>query len=501
MRKLTTSIGVFLLALGVSFAQCPTDRTVTAVLSSFCGSGSTNINVSSTDAGATYTLRDDSDNSVVAGPLVGNGGGLSFVTGTLTTTTTFNVLANQNACDFELTTTATITVNPLPVIQCNLSDTSVCTADTLFFKGSGGVTYLWSNGVTDSTDQIQTASFTYVLTGWDALGCSNQDSVTVTVDSIPDVQAIASAITVCDGDMVTLSGAGAQSYAWSDPMISDGAAFTTDSVGTFIHTVTGTDGNGCFASAQAVITVNAKPLTPVLDSSYYYYCDGDQADNITLTPNIGTIHWYADSSYKTQLSLNGTCVPSSILGTSWYYAIEELEGCFSEAVIATVEFGSLPTVDAGADIFHDAGVSVPLNATATGHVSSNWTPSEVVDDSTSLITNANPVEITAMIVTVTADSGCTASDTVLLKQSIVVSNFLSPNNDGQNDTWRIHPLSSLQGCKVALYDGLGVELLNTTSYDNTWDGSNNGSPLADGAYYYVVECTDYQDAGAVTLIR
>ena len=68
------------------------DESVTATASSLCSSGSTTINTGSSVVGVNYYLRNDADDSVIAGPVVGTGSGISFNTGTLNTTTTFNVL-------------------------------------------------------------------------------------------------------------------------------------------------------------------------------------------------------------------------------------------------------------------------------------------------------------------------------------------------------------------------------------------------------------------------
>ena len=70
------------------------NETVTATSSSFCIGGATTITTGSSASGVSYYLRDDSDNSIVDGPVVGDGNALSFNTGTLNSTTTFNVYAS-----------------------------------------------------------------------------------------------------------------------------------------------------------------------------------------------------------------------------------------------------------------------------------------------------------------------------------------------------------------------------------------------------------------------
>lgn len=84
-----------------------TDDNVTAP-SEVCTGTSATVNVASSTSGATYYLRDNSNNSVVDGPTTGTGSALSFSTGSLTSTKTYNVFAEglaattqQGALEFD----------------------------------------------------------------------------------------------------------------------------------------------------------------------------------------------------------------------------------------------------------------------------------------------------------------------------------------------------------------------------------------------------------------
>lgn len=71
------------------------DQTVTPLNPVLCGSGSTSIELGSSQDGVSYYLRDDADNSVVAGPFVGDGTNISFNTGTISSDITYNVYAEN----------------------------------------------------------------------------------------------------------------------------------------------------------------------------------------------------------------------------------------------------------------------------------------------------------------------------------------------------------------------------------------------------------------------
>ncbi|MCB0754351.1 MAG: T9SS type A sorting domain-containing protein [Flavobacteriales bacterium] len=70
-----------------------TDETVSAAQTSLCSNGSTTVSTGGSMLNINYSLRNDTDNSVIAGPTTGTGSALTFNTGTLSSTTTFNVVA------------------------------------------------------------------------------------------------------------------------------------------------------------------------------------------------------------------------------------------------------------------------------------------------------------------------------------------------------------------------------------------------------------------------
>ena len=89
-----------------------TDQALAVTNGDFCPDGSTTftsatISTASSQVGYDYVLRKSSDNSIIDGPLTGTGGALDFNTGSLTTTTSFNVFAatagaaTNTAIDFD----------------------------------------------------------------------------------------------------------------------------------------------------------------------------------------------------------------------------------------------------------------------------------------------------------------------------------------------------------------------------------------------------------------
>lgn len=71
------------------------DETVAAASATVCPNTGTTIDLGSSQNGAFYFLRDDSNDAIVEGPTAGNGSALNMNTGNLSATTSYNVLATN----------------------------------------------------------------------------------------------------------------------------------------------------------------------------------------------------------------------------------------------------------------------------------------------------------------------------------------------------------------------------------------------------------------------
>lgn len=82
-----------------------------------------------------------------------------------------------------------------------------------------------------------------------------------------------------------------------------------------------------------------------------------------------------------------------------------------------------------------------------------------------------------------------------------ISNILTPNDDGQNDTWKISDYTQISGCTVTIFNRWGQPVFESTDYQNEWGGTKDGELLPDGVYYYSIKCTDSEYKGTVNLFR
>jgi len=183
------------------------------------------------------------DNNVTDGvPFVPAGSGQYTVTGT-----------DANGCSN--TDGIQVTVLALPSISAG-ADFAICAGGQATLTASGGNSYSWTNNVTNGVAFTPAATASYVVTGTGSNGCENTDTVTVTVNALPNVSAGSDAA-VCDGSTLTLNGSGAVSYTW-DNGVTDGVPFVPAGPGTY--TVTGTDANGCVNTDAMNVTINALPV-------------------------------------------------------------------------------------------------------------------------------------------------------------------------------------------------------------------------------------------------
>ena len=150
-----------------------------------------------------------------------------------------------------------ITVNPLPAITANASSTAVCIGSPLTLFGGGGVSYLWTGGVTNNIAFVPLVSSSYTVTGTDINGCTNTAVRSAVVNPLPNVTANVSNSIVCLGSSIFLTGAGAQTYSWTGG-VTDAVWFSIPA--SMVFTVTGTDANGCQNTAIQSVTVLTVPV-------------------------------------------------------------------------------------------------------------------------------------------------------------------------------------------------------------------------------------------------
>ena len=150
-----------------------------------------------------------------------------------------------------------------------------------------------------------------------------------------------------------------------------------------------------------------------------------------------------------------------------------------------------------------------VTLTATGGSTYNWAEaSGIVGATNNAVLQVRPAQNTTYTVTATNASGCSTTASITINvtddyESIQANNILTPNGDGKNDTWVVKNIDLYPESTLIIFDKAGRRLLNVKHYDNSWDGSFQGSPLAEGTYYYVIDFGGGKPPmkGFITLLR
>ncbi|MBA7541119.1 hypothetical protein ES705_33426 [subsurface metagenome] len=82
-----------------------------------------------------------------------------------------------------------------------------------------------------------------------------------------------------------------------------------------------------------------------------------------------------------------------------------------------------------------------------------------------------------------------------IEELFQITEGISPNGDGMNDTWIIHGIENYPDNNVKIYNRWGNLIFEIDNYDNTlnmWDGSVNrgmnlGKKVSNGTYFYILE--------------
>ncbi len=89
--------------------------------------------------------------------------------------------------------------------------------------------------------------------------------------------------------------------------------------------------------------------------------------------------------------------------------------------------------------------------------------------------------------------GCEAAVQVTMEFiDIEIPNFFSPNNDGENDIWRIKNANAYPNMTVQIFDRYGRTIKKFIG-EGEWNGSYNGDDLPTGDYWYIIRMNGEQD--------
>jgi len=137
----------------------------------------------------------------------------------------------------------------------------------------------------------------------------------------------------------------------------------------------------------------------------------------------------------------------------------------------------------------------------------DWSPTSGLSGNNIPDPIASPSGTTIYSVTTTIN-GCTYTDevSVFVIRRITPPNTFTPNGDGINDLWEIPGMADYPGAEVLIFDRWGQRLYRSVGYRDPWDGTNNGTKVPEGTYYYHIQLNQLEGrsppyTGFITVVR
>ena len=443
-------------------------------------------------------------------------------------TTAYTVTVTSPICSN--TSTINVTVNPLPLVDIQPANPSICPEDDVQLTASGAASYSWSptTGLSDPSianpiaDPNQTT--TYIVTGTSAQGCVQNDTTTVTIFPAAVVDITPAQHSMCLNDTVVLNASGGANYVWSPANFAGqntGQAFSVAPITSTTYKVIGTDANGCVDSAFAPVEIWANPVVDfsVAPDEACVPATFNFTDNSTVA--AGTINqweWFIDGK-----GYQNDPAPVLTYNTPGAYGAQLIvttsNGCRDSLRIDSLFFARPNPV---ADFSHDpekVNIGDPTYRffdESTPDVT-NWTwrfgNSNLVNEENPNWTFNEVGEFEVML-RVANQYGCTDSigGVVIVEgiSEIWIPNAFTPNGDGLNETFfpKGTNLTENVSIEVLIYDRWGNLVYEGDNPNKPWNGKapDHLTDCQPGTYSYKIifinERNDFKEfLGKVNLIR
>ncbi|NJM16101.1 MAG: gliding motility-associated C-terminal domain-containing protein, partial [Bacteroidales bacterium] len=291
-----------------------------------------------------------------------------------------------------------------------------------------------------------------------------------------------------------------------------------DSLNTGNYYLEVVDSNNCITYDYTFVPFvesNKITIDPPSDSSACYN------DEITLDPTVTGPH------NRYQWTIAGI---NSFLETTPYLTIDAQESIQYEFMAynsvtgcaQTREINLLTVPEIGLDLGNDTSIlaegSIYLLPKMNFNLKDNslfyWAPNTYLSNYDEL----NPtfaaaegeldsITYTLTVTTIISDQICFDYDDITIaivpKNSSSFASAFTPNGDGINDDWVIHP-ALIGRVSVTIFNRWGQKVFESPTYDQPWNGVRNNKELPVGTYYYLIQFIGEKTPpikGTVTIVR
>ena len=244
---------------------------------------------------------------------------------------------------------------------------------------------------------------------------------------------------------------------------------------------------GCISAPISFTVGNSTPDWQVaFIGEPYVICDGESttlsfiASNFDIDNPNAVYTWTTPTGATSQ----GKTLSANQIGT--YTLSVDIFGCISTFNVDVTANNLAIEIDfsQGCDNNSYRLEAVPFNSSFDVATSTFvWSGPNVIAtaDSNAIILGSNGT----YTVTVTNAQGCSSTESVTVNNiSCTIQKGISPNNDGDNDSF---DLTALNVKELLIYNRYGTEVYQLKNYTDQWKGqSKSGKELPDGTYFYII---------------
>lgn len=247
------------------------------------------------------------------------------------------------------------------------------------------------------------------------------------------------------------------------------------------------DGNGTLTTDEVIFVSTEVFITDIRDSKLKYHPSGEGLFNFDFKISDGFN--YSQSNYTMEILVSNNL--ADLVNDAIFYIPERSPNGTLVGQIQPITFGDALTYEV---LSHENADAFKINQNG-----------EVKVLNTDLLIKAIKPEFIYTIKACNSDSKC---DEFILKiilkdalpVNLVATNYISPNDDGVNDTWIVSGIES-GTYSVAIFDARGNRVFQSDNYLNEWNGTMNGTNLNSGVYYYIIRSSNIEKKGTITLVR
>ncbi|MCE6989240.1 gliding motility-associated C-terminal domain-containing protein [Dyadobacter sp. CY323] len=354
----------------------------------------------------------------------------------------------------------------------------------------GGIDYIWEvSGNTISREEDQSeytftrpGEYKVTLKAYNRLSCKRMDVAEKTIIVETLNTRVSADTSVCENSAVKLFASGGTQYKWSPSTGIDNATSATPTVivkETTEYTVEISNASGCKVTENVKVLVEKK--ADFIDMPDVEVCTGASV-TLTVLGEAAQYRWLAAAGLPETIGKSVTVKPTQ----TTTYTIEGVyaDGCRPlREITVKVDQSHAPKFEI---VTSGGACNEPFNYSMTNATANaqrfEWNLGEgntIPDKEVAEYTYGKPGEYTVTLTAYNA-AGCALSATkkVTALPPFTLTNVITPNNDGKNDSF-IVPVSP---SSLEVFNRWGKSIFKTADYKNDW-----GKGIANGTYFYVVE--------------